>query len=164
MTSWGLVTAYLERSNKMDIYYLRFSRLCLRRMPSSGLFRHVALVGTDVTANVVSSSLIFVTLMMGAFSSPNRRFLQEPHGVTSQKTAFVIFLNILNICAKFRIWGLTQYKVYNSVTLLKKQLQCLLLFILSVQTISTDRNRMGTNLGITCPSVKTRTTHVTANG
>jgi hypothetical protein len=43
-----------------------------------------------VTANVVSSSPILVTLMMGALSSPKLRFLQEPHGVTSQKTTFFI--------------------------------------------------------------------------
>jgi hypothetical protein len=38
-----------------------------------------------VTANVVLSSPILVTLMMEAL-----RFLQEPHGVTSQKTTFLI--------------------------------------------------------------------------
>jgi hypothetical protein len=42
------------------------------------------------TANVVPSSPILVTLMMEALSSPKRRFLQEPHGVTSQKTPFFI--------------------------------------------------------------------------
>jgi hypothetical protein len=41
-----------------------------------------------LTANVVSSSPILVTLMMEAIRSPKRRFLQEPDGVTSQKTAF----------------------------------------------------------------------------
>jgi hypothetical protein len=40
-----------------------------------------------VTANVPSSPIL-VTLMMEALSSPKRRFLQEPHGVTSQKTPF----------------------------------------------------------------------------
>jgi hypothetical protein len=40
-------------------------------------------LGTLVTASVVPSSLILVTLI-----PPNRRFLQEPHGVTSQKTPF----------------------------------------------------------------------------
>jgi hypothetical protein len=38
-------------------------------MPSSGILRHVALVRFDV--------------------APKRRLLQEPHGVTSQKTAFL---------------------------------------------------------------------------
>jgi hypothetical protein len=42
-----------------------------------------------VKANVVPSSPILVTLMMGCDVPPERRFLQEPHGVTSKKTAFV---------------------------------------------------------------------------
>jgi hypothetical protein len=41
-----------------------------------------------VTANVVPSSPILVTLMKKAQVPPKRRFLQEPHGVTSQKTPF----------------------------------------------------------------------------
>jgi hypothetical protein len=41
-----------------------------------------------VTASVVPSSPIVVTLMMEAVFLPKRRFLQEPHGVTSQKTPF----------------------------------------------------------------------------
>jgi hypothetical protein len=41
-----------------------------------------------VTANVVPSSSILVTLLMEALRSPKRRFLQEPCDVTSQKTAF----------------------------------------------------------------------------
>jgi hypothetical protein len=41
-----------------------------------------------VTANV-HSTLIFVTLMMEAIILPKRWFLQEPHDVTSQKTAFL---------------------------------------------------------------------------
>jgi hypothetical protein len=43
-----------------------------------------------VTANVVRSSLILSTLMMEAIRSLKRRFLEEPHSVTSQKTAFFI--------------------------------------------------------------------------
>jgi hypothetical protein len=74
-------------------------------MVSSGLLRRVALVRTDVseesvflrsvrrllvTACVVPSSPIFVTLMKKAPGPPKRRFLQEPHGVTTQKTQFFI--------------------------------------------------------------------------
>jgi hypothetical protein len=44
----------------------------------------------QITASVVPSSPILVTLMKGALSSSERRFLQEPHGVTSQKKAFFI--------------------------------------------------------------------------
>jgi hypothetical protein len=47
-----------------------------------------------VTASVVPSSPIFVTLMKEALSSPKRRFLQEPHGVTSQKTPFFIVTTV----------------------------------------------------------------------
>jgi hypothetical protein len=44
-----------------------------------------------VAACVVPSSPIFVTLMKEAQgSSPKRRFLQEPNGVTTQKTPFFI--------------------------------------------------------------------------
>jgi hypothetical protein len=42
-----------------------------------------------VTADVPSSPIL-ATLMMEAPSPPKRRLLQEPHGVTSQKTAFFI--------------------------------------------------------------------------
>jgi hypothetical protein len=38
------------------------------------------------TANVVSDSPILVTLMMEAI--PKRRFLQQSHGVTPEKTVF----------------------------------------------------------------------------
>jgi hypothetical protein len=41
-----------------------------------------------VTVNVVPSSPTPVTLMMDAFAPMERRFLQEPHGVTTKKTAF----------------------------------------------------------------------------
>jgi hypothetical protein len=75
---------------------------------SSGLLRRVALVRTDVseepsssfimvtrigeleialvTSSVVPSSPILVTLMKEV--PPKRRFLQESHGVTSQKSPF----------------------------------------------------------------------------
>jgi hypothetical protein len=43
-----------------------------------------------VTASVVPSLSTLVILMMEALGSPKRRLLQEPHGVTSQKTAFFI--------------------------------------------------------------------------
>jgi hypothetical protein len=41
-----------------------------------------------VTANIVHSSPILVTLMMEVYISPKHRFLQEPHGIASQKMAF----------------------------------------------------------------------------
>jgi hypothetical protein len=64
-------------------------------MVSSGTLRRVALVRTEVSEersasfiSVVPSSSILVTLMKEALSSPKRRLLQEPHGVTSQKVPF----------------------------------------------------------------------------
>jgi hypothetical protein len=43
-----------------------------------------------VTANVVPSTPILLTLMMEALRSQKRRFLQEPCGVLSQKMALFI--------------------------------------------------------------------------
>jgi hypothetical protein len=43
-----------------------------------------------VTDSVAHSSPILVTLMMEVLVPPERRFLQEPHGVTFQKTPFFI--------------------------------------------------------------------------
>jgi hypothetical protein len=49
------------------------------------------LVRTDV-----SEEPILVTLIMAALSSRKRRFLQEPHGVTSQKTPFFYYIVLIN--------------------------------------------------------------------
>jgi hypothetical protein len=43
------------------------------------------------TANVLSSPIL-VTLMIEALSYPKCRLLQKPHGVTSQKTPFYIYM------------------------------------------------------------------------
>jgi hypothetical protein len=43
-----------------------------------------------VTANFVSSSPVLVNLMMGALLFSGTWFVQEPHGVKSQKTPFFI--------------------------------------------------------------------------
>jgi hypothetical protein len=47
-------------------------------------------LGLLITADVVPSSPILVTLMVEGKDSPKRLFLQEPRGATSQKTAFFI--------------------------------------------------------------------------
>jgi hypothetical protein len=45
-----------------------------------------------LTASVVPSSPILVTLMKEALRSSERRFLQETHSVTSQKTPFLMLI------------------------------------------------------------------------
>jgi hypothetical protein len=74
-----------------------------RRIPSSGMLHRVALVRTDVSEEL-SATFIRVTKIdelgttQAATSNrrtlrqvpPKRRFLQEPHGVTTQKTPFCI--------------------------------------------------------------------------
>jgi hypothetical protein len=52
------------------------------------------LAGTsNITANVVPSSPILVTLKMEVTCFP-RQFLQGPHGVTSQETAFFLVIAV----------------------------------------------------------------------
>jgi hypothetical protein len=46
-----------------------------------------------VTASIVPSSPTLVILMKEALSSSETSFLQEPYGVTSQKTPFFISLH-----------------------------------------------------------------------
>jgi hypothetical protein len=67
-------------------------------MPSSGMLRRVARVRIYVSEEL-SASIIKVTNFSRnkqpthaakLYIPPNRRFLQEPHGVTSQKTPFFI--------------------------------------------------------------------------
>jgi hypothetical protein len=90
-------------------------------MASSGILRRVALVRTDVSEELsasirvtrigelrttqrasvasysyaVPSSPILVTLMKEALSSLKRRLLQEPHGVTSQKMPFFMYIILI---------------------------------------------------------------------
>jgi hypothetical protein len=91
------------------------------KMPSSGMLRHVALVRTKVleghSASIIRAARIGELVTMLAVTSNRRtlrrhyiplkcRFLQEPHGVMSQNTAFLIsceclgmnVLMILGIC------------------------------------------------------------------
>jgi hypothetical protein len=63
-----------------------------------------------VTANIVPSSPIPVTLAMETLSSSETSvFLQEPHGVTSQKTPFFIItaLKTSNLTIGYSFFGLT---------------------------------------------------------
>jgi hypothetical protein len=64
-------------------------------MVSSGTLRRVALVRTDVSEEL-SASFIRVTRIdelgktLAVTSNRRTRFLQQPHGVTSQKTSLFI--------------------------------------------------------------------------
>jgi hypothetical protein len=94
-------------------------------MPSSEVLCHVAVVRTSVskersasiirvtrigelgttlavTVNVVPSSPILITLVVEAIRSSESLFLQEPHGVTTQKTPF--FTGILFPIAKSSLY------------------------------------------------------------
>jgi hypothetical protein len=86
----------------------------LSRMLSSGMWRGVALVRTDVseeriapiirakrmselrTLAVNSNCQSLLTLFEARYVPPKRRFLQEKRGVTSQKTTFLYTLIICN--------------------------------------------------------------------
>jgi hypothetical protein len=91
-------------------------------MASSGIFRRVALVRTEVsekitasfirvtrldelgtmlvTDSVVPSSPTLVTLMKEAQSS-SETSLQEPHGATSQKTSFFMLKELTQLQGQF---------------------------------------------------------------
>jgi hypothetical protein len=76
-----------------------------------------AYVGCLVTDSVPSSPIL-VTLMKEALSSPKRRFLQEPHGVTSQKTPFFIVTAV-------KTSNLIMFLVFNQETQKKLRLKIL---------------------------------------
>jgi hypothetical protein len=95
------------------VYDLRPSRRWLWRVPSSGMWRRVDLVWTDVSEERIASIIriknsrarnqreqvaadsprIFLPLRWRRYVPPKRRFTQDLHGITSQKTAF--FLPVL---------------------------------------------------------------------
>jgi hypothetical protein len=79
-------------------------------MESSGMLRHVTLVRTEVSEEL-SASIIRVTrigelgttlaeisnrrtLEIQSLVPPKCRYLQEPHGVTSQKTPFYTMMTV----------------------------------------------------------------------
>jgi hypothetical protein len=86
-----------------DSLKLNEGHVCVRRMPSSGMLHLVALVRTDALEECIASitrverigelgTTLTVTINRSALrrNPLERRFLQEPHGVKSQKTAFFI--------------------------------------------------------------------------
>jgi hypothetical protein len=74
-------------SEELNASFIRVTRICeLRTMLAVTSNRRTLLV----TASIVPSSQILVALTKEALSSSETSFLQEPHGVTSQKTPFLI--------------------------------------------------------------------------
>jgi hypothetical protein len=49
----------------------------------------VEFIASIISVTRISEALL-ANLMMGAYVHPKHRFLQEPHGVTTQNTAFFI--------------------------------------------------------------------------
>jgi hypothetical protein len=94
--------------------------LSCRSMPSSGMLLRVALVRTDIleelsasfirvtTIGVLGKTLAVTSNRRTLRRTPKRRFLQEPHGVTSQKTSFFIVTGVKT--------SNQHYPVYNTVT------------------------------------------------
>jgi hypothetical protein len=78
--------------NNVNVQYLRFSQQWLWRMSSSGMWRCVHLVWTDVSKERIAS--IF-RVEKSASEEPawaggcRRRFTKDLHNATSQKTAFL---------------------------------------------------------------------------
>jgi hypothetical protein len=89
----------------------------------------VALVGNDVLEENIPSIIgvkriselgtIAVTSnrsTLRRYSPSKRRFLQEPHGITSQKTAFFIVTTVKNsnLTCDFYLWGKLKTVVYGN--------------------------------------------------
>jgi hypothetical protein len=81
LRSVGLVRTVV--SEELKAFIIRVTRI-------AELGRTSAVSSNRRTANIVPSSLILVTLIMEALRSSKSLFLQEPHGLTSQKTTFFI--------------------------------------------------------------------------
>jgi hypothetical protein len=88
-------------SEELSASFIRMTRIDELGTTLAVFFRSVRRL--LVTASVLHSSPILVTLMKEAPSSSERRFLQEPHGVTSQKTPFFIVtaMKISNLTQRF---------------------------------------------------------------
>jgi hypothetical protein len=79
-------------------------------MPSSEMLRRMVHVRTDVSEGRIASivmveriSELGTTLTVRRYVPQKLRFLQEPHGVTSQKTAFFIVTAVKTFHRLFHI-------------------------------------------------------------
>jgi hypothetical protein len=99
MTSSGIEPA----ASSME-YNASNNYVSVWKMPFSGMLRRVTLVRTDIseerTASIIRDTRIGEVRTLAVTNNrsslrrrrvrPKRRFLQQPHGVTSQKTAFFV--------------------------------------------------------------------------
>jgi hypothetical protein len=93
LLSWYVVWLWLDVSEECSVFFISVRRIgeLGTNLAITSNWRIEFLRSVRrllVTANVVPSLPIIVTLMMNALSSPNRPFLREPHGVTSEETPF----------------------------------------------------------------------------
>jgi hypothetical protein len=87
------ISGLSDTCNSSADMWLRAAKLNYRRMPSTGMLRRVALVGTDISEEQ-SVSIIRVTRIgeLGTLAvTSNRRTL---HGVTYENTAFFIVTTV----------------------------------------------------------------------
>jgi hypothetical protein len=97
VSSWmlrGVALVRTDVSEELRASYIRVTRISelgTLAITSNRFLRSVRRL--LVTANVPSSPIL-VTLMKEALSSSETSFLQEPHGVTSQRTPFFITLPV----------------------------------------------------------------------
>jgi hypothetical protein len=117
-SSWTVSSGMLRRvavvrtddSEEFSASFIRVTRIFIRRMPSFEMLRPLALVRRDVSDGRKTSfirltriGVVGTTLTVTSNRSceeilwwwrtyvpPKRQILQEPHGVTGQKTAFFI--------------------------------------------------------------------------
>jgi hypothetical protein len=71
-----------------------------------------------VIANVVLILLILFTRLWRRYIPPKRRFLKEPHGVASKKTAFFTVIFVLLFDFESRLVVNSKYKFYIRLTLI----------------------------------------------
>jgi hypothetical protein len=93
-----MTVAYHFETLRMECAILGIhSKFWKSRMASSGMLRRVALVITDVSEELSASFIRVIGIgELGiTLVPPKRRFLQEPHGITSQKMPFFVY-EVLN--------------------------------------------------------------------
>jgi hypothetical protein len=101
---------------------------------STLLVYHRSVLWLLVTANVVPSLPILVTLMIETICSSETRFLQEPHGAASQKRKFFLVTtvktsNLTNIVIFWTVMTCNLVERWNGTELLSVATGDILLYI-----------------------------------